>query len=73
MYFLIKNLEEIDTILLNQCVGQYGCNCEKCPYSNGNPNFDNCDAVVEFRANYKKLKKFLEKYEKNILTNFEQK
>jgi hypothetical protein len=64
MYFLVKNLEEINQTLLYQCVNVYGCHCEKCPYYH--KALDKCESVEIFSASLENIKYFLEKNQKNI-------
>ena len=64
MYFLLKNLEEINKILLYQCVNVYGCHCEKCPYYN--KALKKCESVEIFSTSLENIKNFLEKNKENI-------
>ena len=64
MYFLLKNLEEINKILLYQCVNVYGCHCEKCPYYN--KALKKCESVEVFSTSLENIKNFLEKNKENI-------
>lgn len=66
MYFLLKNLEEIDHALLYQCMNTYGCNCEntQCPYYN--KELDECEQVEIFKKSLDIVKNFLEKHKENI-------
>ena len=49
-------------MLLYQCVNEFGCHCENCPYHN--KTLDKCKQVEEFVAGYEKIKNFLEKNKK---------
>ena len=76
MYFLLKNLEEINDAtddeaieeinetLLYQCVNIFGCRCEKCPYYN--KALKKCESVEIFSTSLENIKNFLEKNKENI-------